>query len=97
MTHKLLIVDDEPEITLEISEYLSGKNYDCFTAENVGEALQLLKMHNDICILVADIKMPGRDGIDLLEEAKKNFNRDIEVIIVTGHGGADEAIEALRH
>jgi len=96
MIHKILIVDDEVEILREISEYFAGKDYSCLTAENVGEALQLLKRHEDISIIVADIKMPGRDGLDLLEEAKSNFDRDIEVIILTGHGGTDEAIAALR-
>jgi len=96
MSHKLLIVDDEPEITEEISEYLTGKGYDCATALNVGEALRVLNDDDDIAIVIADIKMPGRDGLDLLEEAKNSYNRDIEVIIITGHGGTDEAVSALR-
>jgi len=96
MVHKILIVDDEPEINQEIFEYMSGKDYSCFMAENVGEALQWLKDDESIAIVVADIKMPGRDGLELLEEIKQGFDRDIEVIIITGSGGTIEAVSALR-
>ncbi|GAG70587.1 unnamed protein product [marine sediment metagenome] len=47
-------------------------------------------------IVITDIKMPGMDGIEVLKKIK-DLNTDTEVIIITGHGDIENAIEALKH
>ncbi len=95
MTHKILVVDDEREIREELIEYLSGKGYDCLEASGVSPAMESLHEDPEIAIVVTDIKMPGQDGLDLLSVIKSELEREVEVIVVTGHGGLAEATRAL--
>ncbi len=96
MPHKVLIVDDEEPIRRELVEHLTRKGYDCEEASGVGPALAALHRNADPTIVLTDIKMPGRDGLELLTTAKAEVEQDIEFVIMTGHGGVDEAIGALR-
>ena len=96
MTHKILVVDDEREIREELIEYLSGKGYDCLEASGVSPAMESLHEDPEIAIVITDIKMPGQDGLDLLSAIKSELEREVEVIVVTGHGGLAEATRALR-
>ncbi len=96
MTHKILVVDDEAPIREELVEYLARKGYDCVSAPGTGAALEALHDDPDLAIVLVDIRMPGRDGLELLSTAKAEIDRDLEFVILTGHGGAGEAIEALR-
>jgi CheY-like chemotaxis protein len=97
--HRLLIVDDEPDILDELSAYLSHKGFLCETAADGREAMKKANDIEDIAIILTDIRMPGLDGLDLarnLLESASKAERDIEVIMLTGHAGIDEAIEALQ-
>ena len=96
MPHKILIVDDEEQICEELSEYLAGRGYDCAAASGTGQALEALHGDSEPAIVLTDIKMPGRDGLDLIATAKAEIDQDLEFIIMTGHGGTEEAIAALR-
>ncbi len=91
---KILIVDDEEQIRETIKRYLEIDNYEIISASNTDDAIDKLKQ---FCpeIVLTDIKMPGRDGLTLLKEIKK-FNTEIEVVVITGHGDLNAAIEALR-
>ena len=93
--NKILLVDDEQDLrdVLEIS--LLDFGYTVFTAENGKEALEIFKKENPIIVLT-DIKMPEMGGIELLSKIK-NHNPDTEVIIITGHGYTDLAIESLKY
>lgn len=93
---KLLIVDDEDAIREELSEYLRGKGYACATASSAGAALEILRRNADIGIVLSDLKMPGEDGLDLFSAIKADPERDLEVILLTGHGDKNDAIRALR-
>ncbi len=96
MPHKLLIVDDEDHIRQELVEYLTRKGFDCAEASGVGPALAALHRNAEPAIVLTDIKMPGREGLELLTTAKAEIGQDLEFVIMTGHGGIDEAIGALR-
>lgn len=96
MPHKILIVDDEEPIRRELAEYLTRKGYDCEEASGVGLALAALHRNAEPAIVLTDIKMPGRDGLELLTTAQTEIEQDLEFVIMTGHGGIDEAIGALR-
>jgi signal transduction histidine kinase len=94
MKEKLLLVDDEPGILKVLGISLEDLGYHVFTAQNGDEALQIFRRHRPRIILT-DIKMPGMDGIQLLQEIKKD-GPDAEVIMITGHGDMELAIQSLK-
>ena len=96
MPSKILIVDDENAIREELVEYLDHKGYDCVDASGVGPALEALHGDQDIAIVLTDLAMPGRGGLELMTTAQSEIGRELEFIVLTGHGGKGEAIGALR-
>ncbi len=86
MPYKVLVVDDEKYILEEISEALTDEGYECFPADNVDDALAILRDDPGIALVVTDLKMPGKTGGDLIKEAQTAFDRDIQFIIMSGHG-----------
>ncbi|MEP5322247.1 HD domain-containing phosphohydrolase [Marinobacter alexandrii] len=96
---KILVVDDEPLIGIEMSEYLSLHDYQCTHCCSCEEALKRLQNDGDINLVVTDLRMPGQNGFQLIEAARaltKYGDRLIEFIVITGHGGTEEAVTALR-
>ncbi len=81
---KVLLVDDERDYVLTLSERLMTRNVGPYAVFNGQEALDLIG-DDQPDVMVLDLKMPGIDGIAVLEQTKKN-NPNIEVIILTGHG-----------
>lgn len=81
---KVLLVDDEREYVLTLSERLMTRNVGPYAVFNGQEALDLIG-DDQPDVMVLDLKMPGIDGIAVLKQTKKN-NPKIEVIILTGHG-----------
>lgn len=94
MENEILVVDDEKDICEVLDITLSDIGYKVYTAGNGEEALQVFKDINPPIVLT-DIRMPGIDGIELLKRIKHE-NGDTEVIMVTGHGDMDLAIESLK-
>ncbi|MCS7215753.1 MAG: response regulator [Thermodesulfovibrio sp.] len=95
MAEKILIVDDEPDMLKLLSMILREKTpYDVITTNNPIEAVQLVKT-TDFDLIITDLKMPGLDGLQLLEEVKKK-NEDIPVVIITAYGTIDSATEAIE-
>ena len=91
----ILLVDDEEDIRDVLSMSLTDIGYQVFDAQNGKEALRIFKEINPPIVLT-DIKMPGIDGIELLQAIKRE-NPDTEVIMITGHGDMDLAIKSLKH
>ena len=91
---KLLLVDDEEGIRKVLGISLSDMGYDVLTAENGDEALSIFRTQSPPIVLT-DIKMPGLDGIGLLQKIKLE-NPETEVIMITGHGDMDLAIKSLK-
>jgi putative two-component system response regulator len=98
MSTKILIADDELEIREEIIECLAAYGFECAEASNGEEGLDILRSDTDINIVLTDILMPGRSGLEMIDAAQVEFgkDRDLEFIVLTGHGGSSEAIEALK-
>lgn len=95
MAEKILIVDDEPDMLRLLSMMLKSKTaYDVTTTNNPVEALELAKK-NKFDILITDLKMPGLDGIELLN-AVRSFDPDIPIIIITAYATAESAAEAME-
>ncbi len=92
-TPRLLIVDDEPGIVSVLYSLLSDQ-YDCQTARNAGEALDLLKRES-FELVMSDIMMPGMSGLELLEEITTS-HQDSVVIMISGNLNIQSAIEAMR-
>ena len=95
MDKTVLFVDDEKDICDVLSISLSDLGYKVYTAENGQEALRIIQEINPPIVLT-DIRMPVMDGIELLRRIKLQ-NPETEVIMVTGHGDMDLAIESLKH
>ncbi len=87
MPYKVLVVDDEEGILEEAAEALTEEGYECFLANNVNYALAILRDDAGIALVVTDLKMPGKTGSDLIKEARAAFDRDIQFIVMSGHGG----------
>jgi putative two-component system response regulator len=90
----ILIVDDEigPRESLRM---ILKQNYNIYTAENGSSAIQMIQQI-EIDVVTLDLKMPGISGIDILKEMRR-INPDLMVIIITGYGTLQSAIEAIRY
>jgi signal transduction histidine kinase len=95
MGKKLLLVDDEPGILKVLGISLADRGYKVLTTENGEEALRIFRDERPELVLT-DIKMPGMDGIELLKQIKQE-NPDAEVIMITGHGDMELAVQSLKH
>lgn len=92
---KILIVDDEAGIRELLSEILSDEGHDILQAENAAEARQSRNAARPDLVLL-DIWMPDTDGITLLKEWSANGQLTMPVIMMSGHGTIDTAVEATR-
>lgn len=91
---RVLLVDDEPGIRHVLGALIRDFGYNVHTAESAREALEAFTA-NPFPIVVTDIRMPGMDGLALLERVR-NQNPDTQVVMITGHGDMDNAVECLR-
>ena len=95
---KVLIVDDEDLVRSTVTGYLGMKGFTCVEASNATAALELLDSDSEtVEIVLSDLKMPGKTGLELLADIRRRGNDDLEFIIMTGHGDTESAINALRH
>ncbi|MDH3546341.1 MAG: sigma-54 dependent transcriptional regulator [Gammaproteobacteria bacterium] len=92
---RVLVVDDEADIRALISEILSDEGYAVEVAANAGEARTARAKHKFDLILL-DIWMPDTDGITLLREWSESGDLSCPVVIMSGHGTVDTAVEATR-
>ncbi|RLC27668.1 MAG: sigma-54-dependent Fis family transcriptional regulator, partial [Deltaproteobacteria bacterium] len=90
----ILFVDDEKNILDIVNEYLTRSGYDVTVADNGRQALEYLK-DTDFDVVFTDLNMPGFSGLELLS-AVKDRRPETEVIIVTGYGTIESAVEALK-
>lgn len=91
---KILLVDDETVFANNMSKLLTRRGYQV-TAVNSGDAALQALMNNSFDLMVLDLKMPGMDGIAMMIEMRK-LGLSTEVLILTGHGSIDTALEAIR-
>jgi len=91
---KILVVDDEAIIRESLRDWLSDVGHRVLTAENGPQALEIIRKEEP-SIVIADLVMPGTDGIELMKSAKE-ISPNIEVIIITAYGSIPTAITAMR-
>lgn len=91
---KILVIDDERAIRNTLQDILSFEGFEVHEAANGTEGLSKIQANDFDCIL-CDIKMPGMDGIEVLE-ATREIKPDIPFIVISGHGNIDTAVEAVK-
>jgi anti-anti-sigma factor len=91
---KILVIDDEKPTLMMFRLTLSAQGYDVFTAENGEEGLETFARERP-GIVLTDIKMPGMNGVEVLKRIKA-IDPATQVIVITGHGDMDLAIQALN-
>ncbi|MGM0503729.1 MAG: sigma-54-dependent transcriptional regulator [Bacteroidota bacterium] len=91
---KILVIDDEKSIRDTLKEILEYEDHQVDLAADGDEGLALFK-ENKYDIVLLDIKMPQKDGIEVLEEIFK-INYEIPVIMISGHGNIDTAVESIK-
>lgn len=91
---RILIVDDEASIRLTLSALLKRAGYEITSAENGEEAIAVLERQM-FDLLLVDLKMPGIDGMHVVAAARQR-QPDIAIIVLTGHGSLETAIEGLH-
>jgi two-component system, NtrC family, nitrogen regulation response regulator NtrX len=90
----ILIIDDEKAIRKTLGEILSYEGYQIDDAENGEEGLKKIKEKN-YDVVLCDIKMPKVDGLEFLEKARES-NPDLPIIMISGHGTIETAVEAVK-
>jgi putative nucleotidyltransferase with HDIG domain len=93
LSSRILIVDDEPEITAILSDLFFDR-YDCTTAGSAEQALALLGSR-EYELVVSDITMPGMSGLDMIPHVRSNFPNTV-VVMISGMQTVESAIDALR-
>jgi DNA-binding response OmpR family regulator len=91
---KLLIIEDEKEISDSICQYFAGEDFLCETAYNYRTAMEKLSLNEYVCILL-DITLPGGNGLDILKELKEMKKAD-GVIIISARNSMDDKIKGLQ-
>jgi DNA-binding NtrC family response regulator len=94
MKIKVLLVDDEKDFIESLAERLQLRDFDVSTALNGDDAFNLIR-EKEFDVIVLDVKMPGKSGIDTLKEIK-NINQLSQVIMLTGHATVESAIQGMK-
>ena len=91
----LMLVDDETSFIETMTKRLKKREFTVISALSGTEALKLLRSHQNLDVILLDVKMPGMDGIATLQEIKKSYPL-LEVIMLTGHGTIETAVEGMK-
>ena len=94
MKIKVLLVDDEKDFIESLAERLQLRDFDVTTALNGIDAINLVQ-ENDYDVIVLDVKMPGKDGIETLKEIKKTTQLS-QIIMLTGNATVESAIQGMK-
>ncbi|MCY1377393.1 Regulator of RpoS [compost metagenome] len=97
LRQKLLLVDDEEDILLELSDMLDIEGFTCYTAQSVSKALEHLDNHPDIALIITDLRMPEESGLRLIQRLRKQVSQQhMPIIVTSGHAEMSDVIEVLR-
>ena len=94
MKIKVLLVDDEEDFVESLAERLQLRNFEVKSALNGDDAIKLVS-ENEFDVIILDVKMPVKSGIETLKEIK-NINQLSEVIMLTGHATVESAIQGMK-
>jgi two-component system, NtrC family, response regulator HydG len=91
---RLLIIDDEPVHAETVAEALERVGYECVVATSSAEGAKRIE-RDEPNVILTDLRMDGLSGLDLLRKAKQELD-DVEVVVITGHGDVQTAVEAMK-
>lgn len=91
---KILIADDEADIRELLGDFLKGEGFQCILAANAFDALDKFKSEGNIDLVMSDIRMPGRTGLELLSDVK-DIDEDVMVIMISAVKDIESAITAM--
>jgi len=94
MLHKILFVDDEPNVTNALKHTLRKERYDILTADSAKEALEILGRHR-VDVVVSDEQMPSMSGSQLLVRVRKEYPDTIRIVL-TGQTSVEAATRAVN-
>ena len=94
MSKRILICDDEEGIRESLKLILSD-HYDLIISQDGTQCLECLQHSNDIGLVLIDIKMPKRNGLEIIKEIKEKYPKQ-KIIVVTGYRSVETATEAIR-
>ncbi|MGD8228639.1 MAG: response regulator [Desulfobacteraceae bacterium] len=94
MKTRVLIVDDEEEFVESLAERLKIRDYDVTTSPSGEDAIDKVK-HYNFDVVILDVLMPGKDGVNTLREIK-GIKPLTEVIMLTGHGTVASAVDGMK-
>lgn len=95
MKINVLLVDDEKNFVEFLAERLQLRDFNVLTAFTGDEAIKLVK-ENDFDVIVLDVQMPGKNGVETLKEIKK-IEQLSQVIMLTGHATVKTAIQGMKN
>ena len=90
----ILVVDDDDRMRELLVEIFSGQGHEVIAASDGDTAVRLI-IENKFSLIVTDLKMPKQDGMAIIKQAK-NVDADLPIIMITGHGSVNSAIEAMK-
>jgi DNA-binding NtrC family response regulator len=90
----ILVVDDEPSVRTLLDSLLRRAGFQVHLASDAGQALELFRSL-ELDVVIADVVMPGMDGVTLLEQLI-GLNTSVPVVLMTGFGAIDAAVDAMR-
>ena len=90
----ILVVDDEPNYLIVLSELLKEEGFEVITAQKGEDGLKIVQ-DTDLDLVITDMRMPGMDGLELLR-AVKSYNNDLPVIMITAFGEVEKAVVAMK-
>ncbi|MDQ7838114.1 MAG: response regulator [Thermodesulfobacteriota bacterium] len=96
MTEKILIVDDEPDMLKLLEVIITDKtDYNVTTTSNPLEVPGLIA-GGDFDLVITDLRMPEKDGMEIIEEAQKS-GLEIPFVVITAYGTIESAVEAMKN
>lgn len=90
----ILVVDDEPNYLIVLSELLKEEGFEVLTAQRGEDGLKIVE-ETDLDLVLTDMRMQGMDGLELLSAIKK-YNKDLPVIMITAFGEVEKAVVAMK-
>lgn len=90
-----LVVDDDPQVRDALVRVVRSQGLTCLSAASADAALALLAEHGEVAVLISDIRMPGTDGVALLEEVRRRY-RDTAVIMLSAVADVQIAVDCLK-
>jgi DNA-binding NtrC family response regulator len=91
----ILLVDDEVPFVETMTKRLSKRGLQVISSLSGEKALKMMESNRTLDVVILDVKMPGMDGIQVLQEMKKRFPL-VEVIMLTGHATIESAVEGMK-